>query len=452
MTLTADKMVLVLHTTETMSWPGYSGGSMAPTYTGRPPVGSISGAWRAHFPDEKSSRALVNLSGGVETNTQNAPQVELIGTCDPKHGTSWNGEGRYLAGRDYVYWAKATDAQLAWLADFVADQHHRHGLQLVTAKFNPYPSSYGTNNGDRFTFAEWNAAVGICGHQHVPENLHGDPGYINVPRVIELAKAILGTPVELPPEPEPTPTPDPDPTTDPVEETTLSVLHWNIAGSDQTNGYGDANSYRGDDLGRWAAKLGFEVFLACEAGQYDLRAGVSEGLGITSWCEHAKAIWYRSTRVKNIKSRKSYRDSLFPYLSTYKYGAAFFGEKNGKKFSVLEIHTDWRKPALQAKQVQSIFRKWRVDTDALGIKHVNTFVVGDFNWDYTSGDNPFNALAAWNFKEWGSRTAATFYDGRHLDGVLAHETATIAVDVKPRYDGNMKLSDHYPVKFVATLK
>lgn len=206
MTLNEDKMVLCLHTTETPGWPGYAGGSMAPNYTGRAPVGAIDGAWRAHFPDEKSSRALENRAGGVQTNTQSVVQVELIGSCDPQHKKSWQGKGIQLAGRDYVYWPDATDKQFKWLADFIADQHKRHGLKLVAPfKFNPYPSSYGNNQGDRMSFSEWNKFAGICGHQHVPENAHGDPGYLNIKRILELAKGTV-TPT---PAPKPTPTPAP---------------------------------------------------------------------------------------------------------------------------------------------------------------------------------------------------------------------------------------------------
>ncbi len=70
MNLTERTTVLVLHTTEGTNWPTYSGGATAPTYTGIPPLGIRKGQWRAHFPDEKSARALRNTSGGVETNTR----------------------------------------------------------------------------------------------------------------------------------------------------------------------------------------------------------------------------------------------------------------------------------------------------------------------------------------------------------------------------------------------
>lgn len=191
MTLTAETMVAVVHTTETIGWPGYSGGATAPNYTGMPPLAGISsGQWRGHFPDERSSRALRNLSGGVETNTLNSVQLELIGTCDPANAKSWKGEGKYFAGKDYVYWPNASDAQLKWLAGILADFHLRHGLKLQAPKFVAYPESYGTGY-PRLSFSAWRAFAGVLGHQHVPENLHGDPGAINMPRVLMFAQQLV---------------------------------------------------------------------------------------------------------------------------------------------------------------------------------------------------------------------------------------------------------------------
>ncbi|MFE6719418.1 hypothetical protein ACFVDU_17800 [Streptomyces albidoflavus] len=49
--------------------------------------------FRQHFPVDKSARALVNLSGGTETDTLNAFQVELAGTCDPAISAKWTKTG-----------------------------------------------------------------------------------------------------------------------------------------------------------------------------------------------------------------------------------------------------------------------------------------------------------------------------------------------------------------------
>jgi hypothetical protein len=189
--LSAKTMVEVLHTTEGTSWPEYGGdGSTAPNMTGLPPLMGNPGKWRAHFPDEKSSRALQNLDGGVQTNTLNAHQIELIGTCDPRNKVRWGGTSRTrLAGRDYVFWPNADEKQLKWVGRMLAGLHLRHGLRLVAPRqFLPYPDSYGSTRV-RLNGAEWSNVTGVVGHQHVPENSHGDPGNIDIDFILNFAKA-----------------------------------------------------------------------------------------------------------------------------------------------------------------------------------------------------------------------------------------------------------------------
>lgn len=185
MNLKATTMVVVLHTTEGYSWPSYEGGATAPNYTGQPPLPNIKRGWRQHFPDEKSARALQNLQGGTETNTLNCVQLELIGTCDPAHRKSW---GSRKAGVDYVFWPEATDEQKRWVARILADFHVRHGLRLAAPRqFLPYPASYG-NSDVRLSVKSWRATTGVVGHQHVPENVHGDPGNIDIDFILAEAK------------------------------------------------------------------------------------------------------------------------------------------------------------------------------------------------------------------------------------------------------------------------
>lgn len=196
--LTPDTMVAVLHTTEGSTWPTYSGGATAPNYTGQPPLGKPNddnyrkGQWRAHFPDEKSARALRNDSGGVETNTLNAVQLELIGTCDPKNAKRWGGTSpTRIAGRDYVYWPDASEVQLMWVARILADFHRRHGLILTAPKrFIAYPGSYGATEV-RMSVKEWLNSRGVVGHQHIPENDHGDPGNLDIVSILEKARKLV---------------------------------------------------------------------------------------------------------------------------------------------------------------------------------------------------------------------------------------------------------------------
>lgn len=172
--------VTVIHTTEGTGWPSYGGGASAPHYTAMPDFKNERLIWRAHFPDERSARALRNLSGGVETNTLNCVQVELIGTCDPATHKRWG-------SAPHIFWPAAPEWALRDLAAFLADQHKRHGTKLQAPEFLAYPASYGASRV-RMTFAEWRGFYGVCGHQHVPENSHGDPGALPIGKVLAYAK------------------------------------------------------------------------------------------------------------------------------------------------------------------------------------------------------------------------------------------------------------------------
>jgi hypothetical protein len=177
-----DVNVVVLHTTEGRTVPDYGGGADAPNLTALPDIANRRLLWFQHFDIDTSSRALVNLAGGVETNTLNVCQVELVGTCDPATHAAWG-------TAHHVYWPQAPEWALAEVARFLAWMHAQHGVPLSgPSKWPAYPASYGTNNGARMSNAAWDAFHGVCGHLHVPENLHGDPGAIDFAHLIALAQ------------------------------------------------------------------------------------------------------------------------------------------------------------------------------------------------------------------------------------------------------------------------
>ncbi|MFF0649379.1 peptidoglycan-binding protein [Streptomyces tendae] len=176
--------VVVLHTTEGRNLPSYDGGASAPNFTLVPDFKAKRLKAYQHFDFDRSSRALVNLRGGVETNTCNVSQVELVGTCDPTTHEQWK-----KAGYAYIYWPEAPEWALQGVADLLAWAHQSHGVPLSGPKaWKAYPASYGSGNGVRMSFAQWNSFKGVCGHQHVSENLHGDPGALDFARILELAK------------------------------------------------------------------------------------------------------------------------------------------------------------------------------------------------------------------------------------------------------------------------
>ena len=179
--------VVVLHTTEGTTLPSYGGGSSAPNFTAVPDLKNKKLIWYQHYYVDSSSRALRNLSGGVQTNTNNVCQVELVGTCDPRTHAKWSSSS-------HIYWPDAPQWALDEVAEFLAWMNVNHDVPLSgPSVWRSYPDSYGDNDS-RMTFSEWNAFKGVCGHQHVPENDHGDPGSLDFKYVVTKAKAIVNPP------------------------------------------------------------------------------------------------------------------------------------------------------------------------------------------------------------------------------------------------------------------
>ncbi|MEV7364235.1 peptidoglycan-binding protein [Streptomyces sp. NPDC091299] len=182
-----ESNVIVWHTTEGTSLPSYSGGSEAPNFTMVPDFAAKVLKVYQHFDFDTSSRALVNKAGGVETNTLNVCQVEIVGTCDPATHKKWG-------STQHLYTPELPDWAIRDLAAFAKWAHDNHGVPLSSGvTFKAYPSSYGSN-GVRMSNSAWNSFNGHCGHQHVPENDHGDPGAFPMAAILTAAKGAATTP------------------------------------------------------------------------------------------------------------------------------------------------------------------------------------------------------------------------------------------------------------------
>ena len=173
---TGGPMKIVVHTTEGDGWPSYQGGATAPHFTCH---------WdgsrfliRQHVRLDRASKSLQNRAGGVETNRDGAIQVELRGTCDPT----------YRNGGKGTFWPDAPAKAKTALAAFLKSLADLVGVPLRTVAFQAYPGSYGArgrSNQVRFSLSQWDNFSGICGHQHVPENDHGDPGSLDVAALLK---------------------------------------------------------------------------------------------------------------------------------------------------------------------------------------------------------------------------------------------------------------------------
>jgi len=173
----------VIHTTEGPTLYDYQGGASAPTVTSVPDFKNKRLVHHQHFDIDESARALVNKAGGVQTNTANAFQWELVGTCDLATHRKWTSQGI-----DHIYWPEPPDWAVRDVAALMRWLNEQHGIPLTgRPEWMAYPASYGDTRV-RMSNAEWLAFKGWCGHQHVPENDHGDPGALPFARILAAAK------------------------------------------------------------------------------------------------------------------------------------------------------------------------------------------------------------------------------------------------------------------------
>jgi hypothetical protein len=169
---------LLLHSTEGGSIAGavaaYEKNNSWPTLTVDMPERRIA----QHNAGTVAARALRNEAGGVQTNREGTVliQVEIVGFA---------GTPSSLGSDDDWAWFGRT--VFAWARDL--------GVPMRRANFMAYPASYG-KSAVRMTAGEWDAFSGILGHQHAPENSHGDPGDVN--RQVDIAIAAAGGDLFMP--------------------------------------------------------------------------------------------------------------------------------------------------------------------------------------------------------------------------------------------------------------
>lgn len=117
-----------------------------------------------HIPLDRAARALKNLSGGVQTNTDKAIQIEIV----------------WFAG-DAQNMPKILLDAIGKLMRWIEQET---GIQRRAIDgFHFYPPENNIQLGRepwRMSGAKWDGFDGWCGHQHVPENVHGDCGKIDI--------------------------------------------------------------------------------------------------------------------------------------------------------------------------------------------------------------------------------------------------------------------------------
>jgi N-acetylmuramoyl-L-alanine amidase len=144
-------MKICLHTTEGGSADGafsaYANSGCFPHFT------VDSETVYQHLDTDTAASAVLNESGGVETNRLGAIQIEMVGYADdPK-----------------------SHAMLALVAELCAWLEAEHGIPSEWPNGRPQ----GKNGPHNRSSSNWTSKSGWYGHSQVPENSHYDPGYLS---------------------------------------------------------------------------------------------------------------------------------------------------------------------------------------------------------------------------------------------------------------------------------
>lgn len=166
----------VLHTTEGASASGaisaYRGANSWPHFTV-----DRDGKVYQHVGIDVAARALRNQSGGVQTNRDSAIQIEVVGWASKP---TWP-LVQIEALRRLMRWVEA-----------------QTGIKPEGPVFGS-SEQYGLRNPLEFSPSSWDTFNGWCGHQHVPENSHWDPGAIDLktllPEVMIPVVPVVNAPV-----------------------------------------------------------------------------------------------------------------------------------------------------------------------------------------------------------------------------------------------------------------
>lgn len=115
----------------------------------------------------RAAKSLANKPGGVQTNREDVVvQDEIVGFSEVSNEL------------DY------TEADWLWYGRQLRPVFELLAIPKVALPFHDYPPEDGHRLGRepwRLSPAAWVAYSGLCGHQHAPENVHGDPGNLSRP-------------------------------------------------------------------------------------------------------------------------------------------------------------------------------------------------------------------------------------------------------------------------------
>jgi hypothetical protein len=153
----------VLHTTQTKDYTpspnNYYGHLDPPHFTVAPNADGDVIVYQ-HYSVRVSSRALVHAPGALDTNRMGAIQIEICWTAE-----------------EIATLPQAIRDVLRPLMRWIELQA---GIHQVHPPFLGVNQAYGEGSETRMSTSDWSNFNGWCGHQHVPENVHWDPGPIDI--------------------------------------------------------------------------------------------------------------------------------------------------------------------------------------------------------------------------------------------------------------------------------
>ena len=187
----------ILHTTEGTSYAGarqaYTDGGV-PHFTVAPNFRKNRGEIFQHFPLSSRATALRDENTALKENRAHAIQIEIVGTCDERKRDTFP-EGLFI--KDWPSWYVAAVGRLMrWL------EENRGVASASTLEWKSFAKgtaagSFGASNGVRLSKAGYTAYSGWLGHQHVPDNVHGDPGDIDLVALLAVKPKVVAAPKDV---------------------------------------------------------------------------------------------------------------------------------------------------------------------------------------------------------------------------------------------------------------
>lgn len=132
-----------------------------------------------HIPLSRGGRALSHTTA-TQTNDANCIQVEIIGRAI-----------------DAPHWMASS---VDWLGHALKPVLDALGIKRVAPPF--VANGAGLHAPQRMSETGWRWFNGVCGHEHVPENDHWDPGAMDIGRFLAATGAVPPAPVPHPPPPD----------------------------------------------------------------------------------------------------------------------------------------------------------------------------------------------------------------------------------------------------------